>query len=89
MRTSSCCVMAVTKAATLTVTNPRSPASQKETGTARPAYPRYLNLLLLMIFFLMCIFLDSSQDLFYSCFVKLMVERQEEKGHIVEYILCI
>lgn len=41
MRTSSCCVTAVTKAATLTVTNPRSPVSQRETGTARPAYPRY------------------------------------------------
>lgn len=41
-RTCSCCVMAVIKAATLTVTNPRSPVSQRETGTARPAYPRFL-----------------------------------------------
>lgn len=45
-RTSSCCVMAVTKAAILTVTNPRSPVSQRETGTARPAYLRYQSLLL-------------------------------------------
>lgn len=35
-----CCATAATKAATLTVTNPRSPVSQRETGTAQPAYPR-------------------------------------------------
>lgn len=39
-RTSCCCVTAVIKAATPTVTNPRSPASLKETGTAPPASPR-------------------------------------------------
>lgn len=35
--------MAVTKAAILTVTNPRSPASQRATGTVQSAYPRYQN----------------------------------------------
>ena len=44
MRTCSCCVMAVKKAATLTATNPRSPVSQRGTGTAWPAYPRYQSL---------------------------------------------
>ena len=48
-RTSSCCVMAVTKAATLTVTNPKSLVSQRETGTARPAYPRYQSILLCIV----------------------------------------
>lgn len=42
MRTSFCCAMAVTKGVTLTVTNPRSPAFPKETGTVQPAFQRYV-----------------------------------------------
>lgn len=41
-KTSSCCVMAATKAVTLTVTNPRSLLFPRETGTAQLVYPRYL-----------------------------------------------
>lgn len=41
MKTSSCCVTAVIKAVTLIVTNPKYLLSQRETGTAHLAYPRY------------------------------------------------
>lgn len=41
-KTSSCYVMAATKAVTLTVTNPRSLLFLRETGTAQLVYPRYL-----------------------------------------------
>lgn len=43
-RSCCCCVMDVIEAATRTAINPRSPPYQTETGSARPAYPRWSTL---------------------------------------------
>lgn len=66
MKTYSCCVTAVTKAVTLTVTNPKYLLSQRETGTAHLAYSRYQRFFIIIFFphFLLIASLSDRMALF-------------------------